>query len=287
MSAHRELLYGQAVHRMAASLTLLVGCATGSAAGPAPAPAAATRPAPTPTPEPTEVSPAQEPWALEAAPRGAAGGFVEIRFPYAEQRIPAGKAAAYRIRFKREDAAPVGRLVVALDDERPRPVDADSVALAELLPTERELSPGVHWVIAAVVDEHGRRLATDRSASRTTFAAVRFWVESREQREEPPTALYLLAPGGTYNGPAAEVWIDSVLSFARERRLAPDGYRVTIEGEGRTGELALSELTPVRATNLTSGDFRVTVQARFVDGGSVQQQRVITVNRDAPTPGSP
>ncbi len=223
------------------------------------------------------------PTSLEAlTPRDNSGSFVEIRFPIAEQRIRMKKTAGYRVRLKKAGS---GQLWVALDDHRPRPVPRpdDSIGLAELVPADQELSPGPHWLSATLLAQDHVPYAAAPDKSRQPVAALRFWVEKRGERGAPGPQLIMFQPGGTYNGKDAQVVLHTAAFHMPEGGLAPDGFRIRIQGSGRSGALTLGAVSPVKIPDLPSGDYRIDVELVSPAGVSLAKaQRTIVVNRDAP-----
>lgn len=258
----------------------------------APAPAAAALPPPVAPGPPvatavaTTAAPAAPPKlelrpvvlkALSPAPH------LEIKFPFAEQRIPSEKAQGYAIRLKVDGLAHAGsaaRVVLALDHHRPRPL-ADlgtPPRLVALLPVTQALEPGPHWLHAAVVDDQGRAVRAETPASRAPFAAVRFWVGDRGERGPPEPRILLLEPAGTYNGADVPVWVDFLPLYA------PDGTSalVRVRGEGgREGEARLDGRAAAELVALPSGDYDVEVSLTGPSGTPLARaERTITVNRD-------
>lgn len=214
------------------------------------------------------------------SPQAAHDAFVEIRFPIAEQRISRKKLDAYRVRLKRKGQ---GDLWLALDGHRPRKVDAPgaSVVLGALVPADVELAAGAHWLAATLQPKDGAPYAT-QAGSRQPVAALRFWVEERSEREPPTPSVVLFQPGGTYNGADAQVIVYAAAFHLPTSGLAPDGFRVRISGEGRTGSIALGAVTPVAVRDLPSGDYDVVVELLDTSGQRfATAQRRIVVNRDA------
>ncbi len=192
------------------------------------------------------------------------------------------KTAGYRVRLKKAGA---GQLWVALDQHRPRLVreQDDSIGLAELVPADQELSPGPHWLSATLVPEDQVPYAPAAARSRQPAAALRFWVEKREERSAPGPHLVMFQPGGTYNGKDAQVVLHAAAFHMPESGLAADGFRIRVQGGGRSGVLSLGAVSPVRIPDLASGDYRIDVEIVSPAGVSLAKtQRTIVVNRDAP-----
>lgn len=270
-------------------LALIASCVACQHSGQTPgAPAPTTQPSAAPGKVvPTTEAPsdaAAPPAPLELAPlspQQARGAFVEIRFPIAEQRIRQKKLDAYRVRLKKQGD---GQLWLALDGHRPRKVDSadGSLPLSALVPADVDLAAGAHWLSATLAPEAGAPYATTQE-SRQPVAALRFWAEERTERAAPAPRVVLFQPGGTYNGSAARVIVHAAAFHLPSAGLAPDGFRVRVMGEGRTGAVSLPAVTPLEIRDLPSGDFTIAVELVDPAGQRIAfAERSIVVNRDAP-----
>jgi hypothetical protein len=285
-----------------ALLLLIAGCAAPQPAAlppPPPArPAGATQhdAAPLPAPAITGAAPdAAPPPALEpvdAQPPADPPVVVEIFSPFAEQVVPAAKAAGYRVRLKVEGWPPAtgGDVLILLDDHPARRLAGRrEAALATLVADDRELLPGEHLLVAAAVRPNGEVVRT-REASRAAFAAVRFFVAERGTpgRDVHAPQVVLVSPRGTLNGEAAAdgARLDYLVLAAPSR---PLGVEARLTGRDGSARARSSGWRPFAIRHLASGDWDAELVLLGPDGAplAAEQSRAkvtFTVNRDAPSP---
>ncbi len=230
---------------------------------------------------------------LAAAPALEPVPVVEIRFPFAEQAIPIPKAPGYNVRLTLEHWPPNGgggELWLLLDDHPPRRSlgATTELALATLVPEDRELLPGEHFLVAALVLPGGRSVKPGGLA-RAPFAAVHFWIGAAGTPAIDVHApmLVLIGPRGTLNGDAAAdaALIDFILLNAG---LAGDGLGIKARLSGPGGEATArsADLLPLGIRGLTSGDWDVEVSLVHADGSLLAGPKAravasFVVNRDA------
>lgn len=215
---------------------------------------------------------------------------VEIRFPFAEQVIPAAKARTYRVKLAVEGDPAAIQLV--LDGHPGRPLRERTVELGALVPEGEALAEGDHLLIAFAVDERGIALRAAPGAIRGAATAVHFWVGRRgtpRLSALDPAVAYSL-PRGTLNGDAAAdgAVVDFVTLNVTERHAltvllrGPDGRAETrVTATGRE---------PLSIVGLQSGDWDVELALVDEAGARVEApfaetRRTFTVNRDAPVGG--
>ena len=205
---------------------------------------------------------------------------VSLRFeaPQFGEHVALADPRGYQVRWASElaEADALG-VDLALDGERPRRLSGTQrvVTLGQLLPIDRELTPGAHWLFAAAVSASG---LVPRGGPGLPRAAVarRFFIGG-VANDVPSSsgALWLRKPEGTYNGAtdSARVLCDAFMFSSAGTPLdAP--LTIALRAPGITGELRLP--APFFMRDVPSGDYEVQVSAAGVGPSTTN----FTVNRE-------
>jgi hypothetical protein len=222
---------------------------------------------------------------------------VEIKFPFAEQSIPVGKAKKYKVRLKVEHW-PVGDggrgVDLVLDDFRPKRVKTldPPPELGSLVPEDSELSSGEHVLVAMAVRENGELVRPAKPSSLAPFALVHFWIGERTTARISPSAprLVYVQPRGTVNGEAAaERILLDFLPIGVEIGNGKSTVVARVRGQNASGTAILDAWHPMHLLDVPSGDYRVELELVGPEGQPLAEpaartSRTITVNRDAPVP---
>jgi hypothetical protein len=236
-----------------------------------------------------------------ARPQPSEVPHVEVKFALRGKRIASEKASAYRIRLKVDSWQDGLRLLLILDDYPPYVLEKPErpVTLGDLVPADRELSPGTHQLFVAAISADGTSIHAPSPGSLAPFAAVDFWVgdaKASPPAQPPGPRLVQLAPRGTFNG---EEQADSVLVDFRLLGVPPDSpAKVQVDvrqlppSSNSPGTLRVGRGQLVRLEAPASGDYEVTLRLldevdTAVNSPALVSSRVITVNRDAPMPSEP
>jgi hypothetical protein len=178
-----------------------------------------------------------------------------------------------RIAFDPTAVGPGRAIAVSFDGLRPRVLGAETaLVLGDLVPEDRAIAPGPHWLLAVVTDGDGRAVVPASAAAKSRFALIDFFVGERAGTLPSPDAprLICLSPVGTIHG---------ALTERPALQLFPIGnVDSTIPLQLRAGQLRLETTVdprrPYRIIGLPPGDVWIEVGAP----GGPRAECVATLN---------
>lgn len=207
-----------------------------------------------------------------------AGALLSFATPQLGEHVSLAEPGSYRVQLLSDGLGPeVTGIELALDSGRPRrlPPSQSSVVLSELLSEDVTLSPGSHWLFAAVVLASGlvpRPTPAEPRAAR----AVRFFVgTTADEASGPSGAVWLRRPEGSYNGPKSS---ESVMfdAFVFSALGSPIEEPVTIGLQSPKVNGQVRFASPFLLYDVPSGVYELSASAR---AGSTSTTH-FTVNRE-------
>lgn len=193
---------------------------------------------------------------------------VEIQAPVFAETLPelGLRKQEVRLAVSPSPLPPERKLLVSFDGLRPRPVGPEPLVLGDLIPEDRSVRPGVHSLLAVVVDEEGR------APVGTAFALVDFYVGRREGALPGPAfpRLFCLSPTGTTHGAASDRLLLQLFAIGGGEKVVP------LEIQARAGSFSalIDPRLSYRVLGLPAGD--VLVRAGGDQGAAAEC--VVTLN---------